>query len=534
MDQLKVLIVDDEYLIRNLLRMQINWEEQGMTIVGEAANAHEALDMVDELMPDIIFTDICMPFIDGIEFSGIVFEKYPDIKIVVVTAHDEFEFARKSLKLGIADFILKPIRAQELLSVTERLKKKINEERSRDKELEKLKKDMERNFPFLKEKFLNQWITGSVSPEEISEKAEYFKISAYFEAGMYQIAVIEVSPPADGQTEEQSILLEMACRSKAEAFFQNDPQVVIFSDTKNQIVIMYKGIYVDFVNYCEILKINLINTYKCFVCIGIGQQHENVQEVHLGYQEACRALDYKVCVGKNQVVCYEDVIAVRGQQYRSAPDLLRQLQFNISIGSSERSCQVLNKIFDNFSFTDASQFRLAAMDVISECQQAAVEQQLEFEHILNTETLVAILTADNLPELKKVLESYILQLSKAIFSKTQTKEGNLIGQVKEYLENNMSDPSLSLAGIAAAFFISPGHLGRLMKKETGQTFVEYLTNIRMSRAEILLKNSDLKGYQVGEKVGITDPHYFSILFKKNVGRSLNDYRNELNELRRDV
>lgn len=534
MEQLKVLIVDDEYLIRNLLRMQINWEDQDMTIVGEAANAHEALDMVDELMPDIIFTDICMPFIDGIEFSGMVFEKHPDIKIVVVTAHDEFEFARKSIKLGIADFILKPIHAQELLNVTDRLKKKIYEERSRDKELEKLRKDMERHFPFLKERFLNQWITESISIEEISEKAEYFKISAYSETGLYQIAVIEVSMPAEGQTEEQSILLEMACRGKAEAFFQNDPQVVIFSDTKNQIVILYKGESVDFVNHCELLKMNLITSYKCFVCIGIGQQHESMQEVHLGYQEACRALDYKVCVGKNQVVCYEDVITVRGQQYHSDSDLLRQLQLNISIGSFERAIQILNKIFDDFLFHDASQFRLAAMDVISECQQAAIEQQLEYEHIINTESLVAVLTADNLPELKKVLGNYVLRLSKAIYSKTQTKEGNLISQVKEYLENNMSDSTLSLAGTAAAFYISPGHLGRLMKKETRQTFVEYLTNIRMNRAEFLLKNSDLKGYQVGEKVGITDPHYFSILFKKNIGRSVNEYRNELNELRQDV
>ncbi|MFO7161685.1 MAG: response regulator, partial [[Clostridium] cellulosi] len=85
MENLKVLIVDDEYLIRNLLKKRINWEEYGMTIVGEASNAHQALDMVDELVPDIIFTDICMPFIDGIEFSRMVIEKYPEIKIVIVT-----------------------------------------------------------------------------------------------------------------------------------------------------------------------------------------------------------------------------------------------------------------------------------------------------------------------------------------------------------------------------------------------------------------------------------------------------------------
>jgi len=97
--------------------------------------------------------------------------------------------------------------------------------------------------------------------------------------------------------------------------------------------------------------------------------------------------------------------------------------------------------------------------------------------------------------------------------------------VKEYLENNMNDPKLGLASTASNFFVSPGHLGRLMKKETGQTFVEYLTNIRIKKAESLLNKTDLKGYEIGELVGITDAHYFSILFKKCTGISMNQYRN---------
>lgn len=179
MEKLKVLIVDDEYLIRNLLRMRIDWEKQGLTIIGEASNAHEALDMVDEQRPDIIFTDIYMPSINGIEFSREVLAKYPDIKIVIVTGHDEFEYAHQSIKMGISDFILKPIRASDLLNVIDKLKNKIFEERTRDKELERLKEDLERNFPYLREKYLYQWLKGDLSKEEIHEKAEYFKLPMF-------------------------------------------------------------------------------------------------------------------------------------------------------------------------------------------------------------------------------------------------------------------------------------------------------------------------------------------------------------------
>lgn len=106
-DILKVIIVDDEYLIRNLIRMKVNWEEVNMEMVGEAGNAEQALELVDKLKPDIIFTDICMPAMDGIELSRRIVEKYPYIKIIIVTGYDDFEYARSSIKLGISDFILK-------------------------------------------------------------------------------------------------------------------------------------------------------------------------------------------------------------------------------------------------------------------------------------------------------------------------------------------------------------------------------------------------------------------------------------------
>ncbi|WP_410771378.1 response regulator [Fontibacillus sp. BL9] len=523
MGKLKVLIVDDEHLIRNLLRMRIDWEKQGLMIVGEASNAHEALDMVDELRPDIIFTDIYMPYINGIEFSGKVLEKYPDIKIVVVTGHDEFEYAQQSIKIGIFDFILKPIHASDLLQVTDKLKHKIDEERMRDQELERLKEDLERNFPYLREKFLVQWLRGALSKEEIHEKAEYFKLPVFLHGYAYQIAVIEISPISQKQTEEQLILLGMESRNKMEAFFQDDSQVMIIPDTGNQMAIISFNQDRNLVSDCELLQTYLTDSYKCFASIGIGRKRENILEAHLGHQEAYRALHYKAFVGHNQVVCFEDIVENREEHYRSNPELLQQLQFCISVGSSERATQILGQIF-NVSFSGVSQFRMAAMDVITECQRAAMEQQIEDEQTQNTETLVSILTADNLPELMNILERYVLHVSKTIQSKFQAKEGNLISQVKEYLENQMSDPQVGLASTAAAFFISPGHLGRLMKKETGQTFVEFLTNVRMKRAESLLKTTDLKGYEVGEQVGIPDPHYFSVLFKKTTGRSMNEYR----------
>jgi two-component system response regulator YesN len=527
MENLKVLIVDDEYLIRNLLKRRINWEEQGMTIIGEASNAHEALDMVDALRPDIIFTDICMPFIDGIEFSSMVMEKYPEMKIVVVTGYDEFEFARKGIKLGIADFILKPIGASELLNVTDRLKKKIYEERDRKKEFETLKEEFKQSLPFLREKFLNQLILQPLSDTQIMEKCEYYHIPLAQACEDYQVAVFEITLPQEVSTEEQSILLTMECRKRVEAFFQDLTATAIFTDGKNQIVVVTGGDASNFAGSCELLKTNLINSYKCFVCIGIGSKHKKLSDIYLGYREACRALNYKALVGKNQIVCYEDVIELGEQQYHSNEDLLEKLHFYICAGEAENAVEVVKEIL-SLPFSQIGQLRLAAMDIITRCQYAAIEQKVDEDHTIDEENLTAILFADNLPDLKSNLEDYVISLSNAIKQQSNTKAGNLIRQVKDYIEKNLSDSNLGLASTAAAFYVSPGHLGRLMKKETGQTFVEYLTNLRVKKAELLLKTTELKGYQVGEMVGISDPHYFSILFKKNLGKSINEYRNEHN------
>ncbi|WP_091012049.1 response regulator transcription factor [Paenibacillus amylolyticus] len=584
-EPLKVLIVDDEYLIRNLLRMRIDWEQQGMSIVGEASDAAEALAQVELLRPDIVFTDIYMPKMDGIELSRILMKRYPSLKIVVVTGHDEFEYARQSVKLGISDFILKPIRASELLQVTTKLRALIKQEVGREYELMKLREEMEQSLPYLRERFVNQWLSHMVPEDELHEKARFFGIPISSSEPGLRIAVMEVegvvsqgkitepeaSPhlsetshqvheayqarqphqfsqvqrePQQDQThlsqhqteahrqpaEEIHILLRMVGMKQVQAFYPQDSQTIIVMDPHNRIVVLSLGTDTEFANQVQQLQEELQHTLKFEGCevdviVGIGQWQSGWGKASVGYWEACRALDYQAFVGKNQVICFEDLVIEGGKRpYHSDAQLLQQLQFYVSVGAGEEAVLLLERML-SVPFSDVSQFRMAAMDVVAECQRAAIEQQLDGEYTLNKEAVAAIFTANHLPELKSMLEQHVRAVSDVIQAKRQAKEGNLIDRVMAYLEENMGNAEVGLSSTAAAFYVSSGHLGRLMKKETGQTFVEYLTQLRMKKAELLLKQTDLKGYEIGEQVGIPDPHYFSVLFKKHIGRSMNEYRN---------
>ena len=574
-EPLKVLIVDDEYLIRNLLRMRIDWEQQGMTIIGEASDAEEALNQVELLRPDIVFTDIYMPKMDGIELSGILMERYPNLKIVVVTGHDEFEYARQSVKLGISDFILKPIRASELLQVTAKLRVAIEQEIGREYELMKLREEMKQSLPYLRERFVNQWLSDVMPEDELQEKARFFgmPISSGEPGSRIAVMDVEVAVPqakiaapevyphlsepyhqthqaqrgpqhqhgqpqlSQHQTEahphtaeEIHILLRMVGMKQVQAFYPHDSQTIIVMDPHNRIVVLSLGADTEFANQLQQLQEEIQHTLKLEGCevdvtVGIGQWQSGWGRACVGYREACRALDYQAFVGKNQVICFEDLVIEGGKRpYHSDAQLLQQLQFYVSVGAGEEAVLLLERML-SVPFSDVSQFRMAAMDVVTECQRAAIEQQLEGEHALNKEAVAAIFTADHLPELKSMLKQHVRTVSDVIQAKRQAKEGNLIDRVMAYLEENIGNAEVGLSSTAAAFYVSSGHLGRLMKKETGQTFVEYMTQLRMRKAETLLKQTDLKGYEIGQQVGIPDPHYFSVLFKKHIGRSMNEYRN---------
>lgn len=518
-EPLKVLIVDDEYLIRNLLRMRIDWKQQGMTIIGEASDAEEALNQVELLRPDIVFTDIYMPKMDGIELSGILMERYPNIKIVVVTGHDEFEYARQSVKLGISDFILKPIRASELLQVTAKLRVAIEQEIGREYELMKLREEMKQSLPYLRERFVNQWLIDVMPEDELQEKARFFGIPISSGEPELRIAVMEVEvavpqakiaapevylhlsepyhqrhqaqrglqqqqhdqPPlshyqteAHPQTvEEIHILLRMVGMKQVQAFYPQDSHTIIVMDSHNRIVVLSLGADTEFANQVQQLQEELQHTLKLEGCevdvtVGIGQWQSGWGRACVGYREACRALDYQAFVGKNQVICFEDLVIEGGKKpYHSDAQLLQQLQFYVSVGAGEEAVLLLERML-SVPFSDVSQFRMAAMDVVTECQRAAIEQQIEGEHALNKEAVAAIFTADHLPELKSMLEQHVRTVSDVIQAKRQAKEGNLIDRVKAYLEENMGNAEVGLSSTAAAFYVSSGHLGRLMKKKPGR------------------------------------------------------------------
>ncbi|AWK50186.1 DNA-binding response regulator [Clostridium beijerinckii] len=191
-DIIKVMIIDDEYLIRNLIKNCIDWNQIGMDIIAEASNAVEGLNLINKNKPDIILTDINMPITDGLDMSKSILEKYPDIKVIVITGYDEFEYAKRSIKIGVSDFLLKPIDEEELENSVLKLKKEILAEHLKKEEYKNIKEKMVTfnniiNFsdsPQNEDKALSieqikKFIVQNISNHDLSLKlvAEYFYVN---------------------------------------------------------------------------------------------------------------------------------------------------------------------------------------------------------------------------------------------------------------------------------------------------------------------------------------------------------------------
>ena len=528
--KLRIMIVDDEKLIRGLIRMRVDWHALGMEIVAEAASAGEALAILDAVQPDIIFTDICMPSLDGISFSRMVMERNPAIRIVVVTGHDEFEYAKRCIKIGVSDFLLKPLRAEELKRTAESLRDKILEERRQEALLSTLRHQQQTVKPTLQEDALRCLITGCGDPSAALRTLR--ETNAFpSESGIrFQIAMIELTPvkPID-ETEATALQRNRRALSILQRLFHNKSGIFLVQEGIGRILVVSGSTDADFEAYGQVMLGQLLNGCHAHVSIGIGSATPTLETLSVGYQEACRALGAHMILGRNRVIRTEDLMRVPTGEAEAHTDRMSLLSKYLRAGFSDKATDLMEEGFSALMPADGrclAMMRREALDVVLTCEQARNTGLAETDETKD-ETSRAIertLAIDNLPEMKQFLTQLIEEVAN---QKTQTKKtssAQLVEEVLAYITNHLSDASLSLAGTAAAFFVSPSHLSRLFRRETSRSFVEHVTKERMEKAFSLVTRSNMKSSEIGRMVGIDDPHYFSILFKKHTGMTVLECR----------
>ena len=410
------------------------------------------------------------------------------------------------------------------------LKKKIEEEKENRNSFNRLKQQLEESMPFLKEKFLNDLIQGNTG-QDIESKLRFYDIR--FNMDYFQTAVIETEAAENsGILEEEKMLLGMQCVELVKRYFRDDRCIQIFLGSGERIVIVNSQQSIDLEDCCQMIRDMVLNHLKCFINIGIGNAHDSVSGIAASYGEAVLALNYKVIAGKNSVVGYNEIVfSSRSRNDHSFNT--EAFSFNLKAGIADKAVEFIDLFYSHIEAganPGLDYIRTTASNIISVILNVASEFDIKIDDIFKASSspFEKVFKTDNLPEIKSLLKEMAGDVIQTIKALHKRNDDSIIKQIQDFLKENMSSYELSLTSVAEKFHINASYLSRLFKKEMGVNFVEYLTKIRIEKAIKLLQETEMKVYKVGEAVGIYDPHYFSICFKKYTGFSVNDYKKNIN------
>lgn len=524
---LKIMVVDDEELVRKFIRSILDWQSLGMEISAEAVSGTEALSMLEEQVPDILFTDIKMPYMDGLELSRLVARRHPHIKIVVLTAFKDFEYAQRSIELGVSHFLLKPVNRSELLSTVMKLKGQIEEEKRQWFEMDHLKKILSRNAPLLRERFLLEFLESSIHTPYSEKQLAYYYPSG--SPSYIQTAVLEAAPKGFMElTEEERILQDMKHKEYIENYLKSSGSIEVLDDTDHHLILLSYSPKNEMAALCEQIKRAVYQASGSNILFGIGSSYQDFYKISTSYQEALESLKFSRYIPDQPIVFYQDDLHLQNSSWSIDSVSIEDVKFYIKAGLPEQLDELLSPMFaaPNGGPIELEHARILAMTLLSAGINVANDIGIPLQDLSGQgpHSFLPVLLENSCAGLRSQTIAYLSRLASSVAAFRSAKNKKVLWDILQYIQKEMANPDLTLSAVAEAFYMNDSYLSRTFKKELGFSFSKYLNRLRMERAIILINTTDMKAYQIGEAVGIPDAYYFSNCFKKYTGMSIRDYK----------
>lgn len=571
----KLLLVDDEEDVREGLLREMDWESCGFHVIGTAENGREAIDMMERYRPDVVVTDIQMPFMNGLQLAEWIRQAEPAMKIVILTGYDEFDYAQKAIRLNIDEYVLKPFSSQELSEVLSKVRLKMDEEMDARSSLQVLQEHMRRTLPILREVFLRSLLTERMTPQEIEQKLEMYDLTLTGSRYLTGIISIEAQypqarepQPSYLQTPSQShnkqhdsslslrelhikryaaynIADEIMSRTKLGiALIHNDEVVVLAIDQERESS-SSESFRQQFMPSCEEIRQAVLRYAKVQVTIGLGSIVEKLSELSYSYQDARHALDYRMVLGTERLIWIDDVEVREPSALRFDELQERALLRCLKVGTEEELTETMDQLFHSLverqvSISDVQLYLMEMLLTVMKCaRDAGVEletaaqqwnRRLSGESVRHTTSISLFDEVRRLrhaQEARQWMTELCVHLMQHIVKDRQTSYQKLVEDATRYVQEHYADHELSIAKVCGHLHISMGYFSGIFKRETRMTFNNYLLQLRMEHAKELLRTTDWKTFEVAEHIGYPDANYFSYSFKKHVGLSPKDYRKGL-------
>lgn len=529
---MKVFLVEDEVVIRNGIKNCIDWEKEGFEFVGEASDGELAYPQILKTKPDVLITDIKMPFMDGIELGKLVKEKLPNIRIIIVSGYDEFEYAREAILLGATDYLLKPVSAEKLVETITKIKEREEKKNDEKRLMEKYMYEMRENVQFEKQKFFNRLVSEQMSMSEVLDIADNLKID--ISAQVYNFLLLKLIDDRDNIEEINDVykvIEEYFIRRTDVILFNRGVEgwgIIVMGDSEDKI----EQIIGDSNTFIE-NEVKKYNKVKYFGTVGvpvyrIGELKNSFHSANIIFANRFIGPYNKILFNiEKQKKEDTSLIEAKGiNTIEENKDLLIKFLKN---GTSEEVDNFVNVYFDEFPSDNLKSLIMRQYIAIDSYVNA-----ISFVKGLNIDTSNLEIELEDmrmlfeqetsLEKLKEYLSKLINKIIDLRYSVSGNKNSEIVNIAKEYIKNNYMEDDISLNTIASYVNMSPSYFSALFRKETDQTVVEYLTHVRMEKAKELLMCSSKKASDIGYEVGYKDAHYFSYIFKKIQKCTPREYR----------
>lgn len=529
----KVLLVDDEALIREAISENIKWKELGFQFLGACENGKEAIEKIDQEVPDLLITDICMPYIDGMELTKYVYEKYPATKVIIISGYDEFEYAKTAVKYKVLEYVLKPITAYELTELLDKIKKDFDMESDKNKNLKKIREAYISNLPVMKGRFLNSLMQGNVSTEEVKKKSEDFKVDLrgkYFATAIVEGDDLREYIKRHHGIKEDLVLFaifniteEIVNKQKCGITFQNGEEktVIIFKADKEE---GFRNRLYDIGTEVR----EALNQYlKMDVAIGIGKTVPTTSWLNRSLETAKSVLEYRFLLGGNVVLDARELgvnASVTGIDISVWTD---KILLSIKAGDIEQIENVIRLFVKTLKEDYVPKNRIIiyiqniVLSIVNMLDTAGLsdEKLMEGEHTF----INNIYMHKHLIDIESELIGFCEKVSQVMTSEKDSYGNRQAIMALDYVDKNYGNTEISLNSVCNYLAMSTSYFSSIFKNYTGETFIETLTKKRIEKAKSLIENTALKSYEIANEVGFSDPHYFSITFKKHTGFTPTEY-----------
>lgn len=524
MEPYKVLLADDEEDIRVGISQKMDWAGLGFTLVGEAANGQDALELAESLLPDVILTDIKMPFLDGLELCRILTEQLPASKFVVFSGFDDFEYTKQAIQMNVSEYILKPINAAELSAVLKKLKEQLDRERTERQNLETLRLQYAESLPILRELFYTRLLDGRVPPGEEAAQAKRLEID-FSSAETWAAALAHIGSDSAKNSmtplSVQQLLEENLEPSGCRVFLYNEAAALV------------AGLRDDFTIYDLIQALNrvcsLAGSYLGLtLTIGVGAPCSDPGGLAQSAAGARAALDYRAFVGRGRAIYIGDLEPDSGIRLAFEESDERALTSAVKLGDQEEIRSAVESLVEKLRQANPppGPYNLFFLELLTCLLKLTRQANLAMEDVFGPD-FTGALQATDFPSLEAMGEwcrERCVQIQSLIHRQRSDSAGRMVDQAKDFIRQHFGESDLSVERLCAYLHLSPAYFSTLFKRETGMSFTAYVTVVRMDAAAEALRGTEEKTYLIARRCGYEDPNYFSYVFKKHFGVTPTKFR----------